>query len=173
MYYKEHIALALYLFYPAIRACGMFVLGHRQYSCEVSWPAVQNNPIKVPPIKHTQGRDSFPQTSHWSRLLLPSHQRLCRSNACTLFSLRKVASFFFLDKRPGNFEAFFIFDKQFDNTVSAHTFAWFPALPRFVWFPSLCWDGERVNTAAQLKNYSLFLGANWQTLQWRHGFRWL
>lgn len=38
-----------------------FVLGHRQHSWEVSWPAVQNNPIKVCPVGHTQGRESF----HW------------------------------------------------------------------------------------------------------------
>ena len=41
--------------------CCEFVLGHKQHSCEVSWPAVQNNPIKVRPIEHTQLQESV----HW------------------------------------------------------------------------------------------------------------
>lgn len=41
--------------------CCKFVLGHRQHSCEVSWPAVQNNPIKVCPIGHLQSQEPV----HW------------------------------------------------------------------------------------------------------------
>lgn len=51
-----------------------FVLGHRQHSCEVSWPAVQNNPIRVCPIGHTQGQESF----HWC----PTNQAIVLFSSC-------------------------------------------------------------------------------------------
>lgn len=58
----QHFRCKLFLSHTEVnRTYCTFVLGHRQHSCGVSWPAVQNNPIKVCPIGHTQGQDSF----HW------------------------------------------------------------------------------------------------------------
>lgn len=49
-----------------------------QHSCEVSWPAAQNNPIKVCSMGHTQGQEAAQQRLMGKTIVL-LHSRLIRT----------------------------------------------------------------------------------------------